>query len=252
MNYFTKPLTCLLVLCLVLFGVAPAGAEFIIDDFGAPVPPVVRVISLLDPDPSLVKTTDLGILGGERDVLLDVAGVPGFITFAGQIGAGTFIFGGSSPGTAATIQYDGLDADIVGPPAALVNAQGLGGVDLTAYGDRFALRFLGIDGGDAQVTDISITVHSPGGFSITLFDTIADSAGPSTYTSPPFASWVVAADPTNVSAIEFRLNYSGAADVDFELDKISIVPEPSAMALCAAGLACLLACVWRRRKQAMP
>ena len=248
MNHFTKPLTCLLVLYLMLFGVAPASAEFIIDDFSAPVPPAVRVISLLDLDPSLVKTADLGILGGERDVLLDVVGVPRWTSFVGEIGAGTFVFGGSSPGTAATIQYDGPDADIVGPPAALINAQALGGVDLTVYGDKFALRFLGIDGGDAQVTGISITVHSPGGFSSTLLDVIPDSAGPSTYTSLPFAAWVITADPTNVSAIEFGLNPFGAADVDFELDKISIVPEPSAMALCAAGLACLLACAWRRRR----
>jgi hypothetical protein len=248
MDHLTKPLTCIVVLCLMLLGVVPASAEFIIDDFSAPANPAIRVISLLDPDPSLVKTTDAGILGGERDVLLDVAGVPRATTFIGEIGGGTFVFGGASPGTAATIQYDGPDADVVGPPAALVNADGLGGIDLTAYGDRFALSFLGIDGGGAQTTGISITVHSPGGTSSTLVDTIPDSAGPSVYTSLPFASWVLAADPTNVSAVEFRLNWAGVADVDFELDKISIVPEPSAIALCAAGLACLLAYVWRRRK----
>jgi hypothetical protein len=246
MNYFTKPLTCLLVLCLTLLGVVPASAEFIIDDFSAPADAEVRVIRFLHPDPSLVKTADAGILGGERDVLLDVVGVPRPISFVGEIGGGTFVFGGASPGTVATIQYDGLDADIVGPPAALVNANGLGGIDLTAYGDRFALSFLSIDGGGAQTTGIEMRVYSPGGAWSAGVGLIPDSGGPFTYTSTPFAAWVL--DPTNVSAIEFRLNAFGAADVDFELDKISIVPEPSAMALCAAGLGCLLACAWRRRK----
>jgi hypothetical protein len=242
MNHFTKPLTCFLVLCLMLFGVVPARAEFIIDDFSAPDNAVVRVINLLHADPSLVKTADPGILGGERDVLLDVMGVARQTSFVGEIGAGTFVFGGSSPGTAATMQYDGLDAD--GLPAALVNAQGLGGVDLTPYGNRFALSFLGIDGGGAQTTGILITVHAAGGGSESIWQWIADSAGPSTFTSGAFPHWAL----SNVSAIEFRINSLGAADVDFELDKISIVPEPSAMALCAAGLACLLACAWRRRK----
>lgn len=248
MNYRAKLLTCLFAVCPILAGLVPARAEFIIDDFSAPAAVQVPVIALLNPDPTLIENVDAGILGGERDLLLDVIGAPKFSSFIGETGAGSFVYRGGSPGTAATLQYDGVDADVVGPPAALVNSHGLGGIDLTVYGDRFALDFLSLDGGNSQFTEIWITVFSPGGVSDLLVDLIPDSAVPFTYTSAPFLGWVVNADPTNVTALDFGLNPIGIADVDFELDKISIVPEPSAIVLCGMGLVCLLGCAWRRRK----
>lgn len=244
MSCYAKHVGCLLAVCLVLSGLVPARAEYIIDNFSAPVAVVVPVIALLDADPTIVETPDPGILGGERDILLDVIGTPGLSSFIGEIGDGSFIYGGSSPGTAASIQYDGLDVD---PPGELVNSGGLGGMDLTLYGDRFALDFLRIDGGDSQFTEIWITVYS-GIYSDLLVELIPDSPGPSTYTSPPLAAWVTNADPTNVTAIEFGLNSIGIADVDFELDAIRVVPEPSTLVLCGLGLVCLLAYARRRRK----
>ncbi len=245
MNQLARQFGCLLALGLVFAASTSARAEYIIDDFSAPVDTVVRVIAWAHPDLSVVETPDAGILGGERDILLDVIGTPGFSSFIGEIGAGSFISGCTSPGTAATIQYDGVDAD---PADALTNSEGLGPVDLTVHGDRFALDFLSLDGGGSQFTEIWITVFSPGGFSDLLVDLIPDSAGPSTYVSPAFGDWVTNADPTNVAAVEFSMNPIGIDDVDFELDTISIVPEPSTLALCVLGLACALGCVWRRRK----
>ncbi len=249
MNYRTKQFACLFAVGVLLAGLAPARADFIIDDFSAPAVLVVPVIALLNPDPTIVQTPGAAILGGERDILLDVIGTPTPGSFIGEIGAGEFRFYGASPGTAATIQYDGSDADILGPPAVLVNSKGLGGVDLTAHGDRFALDFLSLDGGGSQFTEIWITVYSPGPTADLLVELIPDSAVPSTYTSPPFASWIVTADPANVTAIEFSLNPIGIADVDFKLDTISIVPEPSTMVLCALGLACSMGYVCRRRRK---
>lgn len=244
MNQPARQFECLLALGLVFAGAISARAEYIIDDFRAPANTVVRVITFVNPDRSVVETPDAGILGGERDVLLDVIGTPGLTSFIGEIGDGSFVFGGASPGTAATIQYDGVDAD---PADALANASGLGPVDLTVHGDRFSLDFLSLDGGGSQFTEIWMTVYS-GGASDLLVDLIPDNAGPSTYTSPPFADWVATADPANVTALEFSMNPIGINDVDFELDTIRIVPEPSTLALCVLGLACTLACVWRRRK----
>lgn len=249
MNYRTKQFACLFAVCLILFGWVPARAEYIIDDFSAPDPAIVKGITLLgDPDPSVVETPEpplpgTPILGGERDMLLNVIGVARPTSFVGEIGSGSFVFGGSSPGTAATIQYDGDDP---GDPPPLFNSEDLGGVDLTVHGDTFALEFLSIDGGQSQWTKIEIEVHSS--TSTALFTgTIDDSAGPTTYPAP-FAAFSNLGVFSDVTSIEFRINPSGAQDVDFELDTISIVPEPSAMALSALGLACLLGFAWRRRK----
>jgi len=253
MNHLTKRVACLLAVCLIFCVSVPARAEYIIDDFGAPDAAnlEVRVIRWNDPDPSLVQTPsppmpDTPILGGERDILLDVIGVSRLTSFVGGIGDGTFLFNSSSPGTAATIQYDGDDDDPDGPPAALTNFEGLGGLDLTLYGPAFELEFLSIDGGQAQSSDIEIEVHSSTSTALFL-GTIDDSAGPTTYPAP-FAAFSNLGVFSDVTSIEFRINPGGAHDVDFELDTISIVPEPSAMALSALGLACLLGFAWRRRK----
>ena len=246
MNHLTKRFTCLSAVCVILAGLAPARAEYIIDDFSEPGKVEVRVISWKHLDPTLVETPDPGVLGEERDILLDVIGVSRLTSFVGEIGDGTFLFNSSSPGTAATIQYDGDDDDPDGPPAALTNFEGLGGLDLTVYGPAFELEFLSIDGGQSQSSEIEIEVHSS--TSTALFTgTIDDSAGPTTY-PVPFAAFSDLGVFNDVTSIEFRINPGGAQDVDFELDTISIVPEPSAMALSALGLACLLGFAWRRRK----
>ncbi|MHC4179047.1 MAG: hypothetical protein ACYSWU_16155, partial [Planctomycetota bacterium] len=111
MSCLRKQIGCIVAACLIVCGLAPARADFIIDDFDAPnlANLEILVIDFLDPDPTIVQTPDVGILGGERDILLDVIGTPTPTSFVGEIGDGSFVFGGSSPGTAATIQYDGDD-----------------------------------------------------------------------------------------------------------------------------------------------
>ena len=60
----------------LVIGSAAQAAPVVIDDFTTPGAPVAYVITLMSPDPHLVKSGGPGILGGERDLLVDVAGVP--------------------------------------------------------------------------------------------------------------------------------------------------------------------------------
>lgn len=71
---------------------------------------IVPVIDLNDPNPTLVETSDPGILGTQRDILLEVLGVSRLSSFVAEIGEESFIYGGWSPAKAATIQSDGPGA----------------------------------------------------------------------------------------------------------------------------------------------
>lgn len=235
MRILYKTRVPLLVGVLAIAAAAPAGADLIVDDFGE-VALATQVISLLNADPTLASVADPGILGGERDLLLDVMGAAGPVSYSGSVGQGTLAFNSSQPGTAATLQYDGIDADIFGPPAALVNSEGLAGYDFTASGSGLYLDFLSIDGGQAQTTGVQIEVHNGAATSV-FAGTIADAGAPFRYTVP-FAAF---SDPTvftNVTSLTLQINPSGATDVDFVLDQVG-VPEPGTLAFLGLGLALL-------------
>ena len=126
-----KMLVCAVALVLTPWMTGISHADLMIDDFSDPVGERVIIIHNSDLDPTLLKTSSGGgsVLGGERDLLLDVLGVSKATSFSGSIGAGVFEFGSvGDPGTVAVLQYDGLDADVPGHPASLINAEGLGGV----------------------------------------------------------------------------------------------------------------------------
>ncbi|UCG48810.1 MAG: PEP-CTERM sorting domain-containing protein [Phycisphaerales bacterium] len=236
------PTILTVVVCLIL--VQATGAQPVIDDFSVPDPVVAVVINLLDPDPTLIETADalLAAVGGERDILLDVLGVSGPVSFSGSIGGGTFLFNSGARGVAVTLQYDGVDVDMVGPPASLVNSEGLGGADLTSMGSAFFLDFLSIEGGPAQTTGIEIEVHGGGGSAV-FAGQIPDSATPSTFLAP-FSGFSNAGVLQSATSIELRINASGAANVDFELDAVGI-PEPATVCLLGLGSLVLL---WRRHR----
>ena len=235
-----KRLSVLIIAALV----APAArgnlGGLIIDDFSNPVPPRVFTINLTDPDPTLLESSDAGILGGERDVLVDVVGTPQLTSITGLLGDGQFVFNSILPGTMAVLQYDGIDLDGVGP--ALTNSEGLGGIDLTAYGSAFYLDLLSIDGGISNTTGVEIRVHGPASASV-FADVIPDSAGSYRFTAP-FSSFSDASVLSDVTSIEMEINPAGVPNVDFVLNEFA-VPEPTTLLVLGLGGLGLL----RKRRQ---
>jgi hypothetical protein len=227
-----------------------SAAPIVIDDFGQPNPEQFYVIAAINADPLLHKTAHPSILGGERDLLVDVVGSSALTTAAGTVGGGELDFGTSGP-VLGMLQYDGVDADQLLPTRALVNAQGLT-VDLTGGGTNNALRldFDSIDGGPpATPLSYTITLTSPLAGVATRTGTLAETASPQSYLIP-FASFTPSVNFafTNVSSITLTLNGGVTQpDSDFKLSLFAAVPEPHSVALLGIGGVALLVAARKRR-----
>lgn len=203
--------------------------EINVDNFSDPDPNRTFFISAIDPNPLLLQDSGTGILGDQRDLLINVLGVPNPISANGFVGTvavnnGVFNLGtaSSGPGTSATFQYDGVDADTT----ALNNAQALS-VDLVDGGNngfRFDFNFLQVGAG--TTTDLAITATSPGGGTATFNGNITENGGVFSV-FVPFSSFATAGTFTfsNVSSLKFTLNGTGVQDVDLELDQILAVQQ---------------------------
>lgn len=243
----------LLILSLPLFiGITEAsGTPIVIDDFSAPVPAIPYAISLTAVDPLLIEFIDPAVLGGERDLLVDVDGVPGPVSATGTVGEGSYLFGSAGAGVSATLQYDGIDLDIVGPPAQLLNSEGLGGFDLiNSTNTGILLEFASIDGGAGTVLGVVIAAHGVSGTATYIGD-IPENSGPSTYWVP-FAAFTVSGTFTfaELTSLEFEFNPNSVRDVDFQLDAITAVPEPLAVVMLAVGALAVLPRHCRRDRTA--
>lgn len=182
----------------------------------------------------------LEVIGGERDILVDVMGTASPISAAGIIAGPAGLLQLATfgvPGTKMIATYNG------------VNDVGLGGVDVTDSGanSKFVLRFNSIDAGDAVKLDLKVTVGSTGHPPSSKSYTVDESTGwLDRYI--PFSDF--AADLTSVTSLEFAFNDLAVPNVDFELDLIEAVPEPSTLALLfALGAFVCVAGAWRRRKR---
>jgi hypothetical protein len=229
-----------------------SAASIVIDDFNQPNPQQFYVIAAINADPLLHKTVHGSILGGERDLLVDVIGNAALTTAAGTIGGGDLDFGSSGP-VVATMQYDGVDADQLLPTRALVNNQGLA-VDLTGGGTNSAFRldFDSIDGGP-PLTPLSytITLTSPIAGVATRTGTLAETASPLSY-FVPFSAFTQSVNFTfaNVTGITLTLNGGTTQpDADYKLSLFAAVPEPHSIALLGIGGAAFVLAAHRRRSK---
>src|SRR5690606_1540164 len=156
----------LIQVCAVLLAMAIGStqrsadaATVLIDDFTLPDPgdTVIVGVPLVQ-----VAETGLGILGGEREISVEIIGTPNPNSAIFMVGrdsdhmedAFQLATVGLSPAV-ATILYDG------------VGSAGLGGIDLTGGGsnNRFLLQFISNDALPTAGLDIEVTVTSASGSS---------------------------------------------------------------------------------------
>lgn len=247
-------LTAALVGLLSVSGPADA-ANILIDDFSDPVVAVGWAISNADPNPFVVQTpipTPLPAVS-ERDLQVDVIGMPHMFSAVGTVGGGILASGsliGNGSGVAVTtLQYDGLDAG-----SGLANAEKLSGVvgvgtDLTDSGVNlaFEIDFLSVD----RVMEMAFEIHDSMGGSATYANP-AIPAGMNFTHSVAFGAFA-GVDLSKVSSIEMRFNgIANTPDLDFSIDEIRVVgpsvPEPSTAILAGIGVLGMLVTLSRRRR----
>ncbi len=237
---FSRGLFRALAVCfLVASGSFALGETISFDDFSAPTSPDISVIGAIDPNPATVETTHSSIEGDSRDVAFDVSGSPEPVSFVGQVGAGVLAFNSSSPGTTATVTYDGL-----------------GNTNLNALGNAFLFDFLYIDSNINQKLGVQIEVWSGGAIKATspivYFDDSLTSSTEEVWFPVTGLTWDD--DPSalgSASKIVVRLNPGSYEHIDFSLDDFGVgsvvVPEPSTAMLLIGGLLAAMVYVRRRR-----
>jgi SdrD B-like domain len=208
----------------VIGGAVYSANTLNIDSFSDPDPAASWFISALNPNPYFRQDSGAGVLGGQRDLLINVLGAPNPISASGFVGTvslnnGVFNLATATngPGTAATMQYDGTDVDT----SALNNAHGLS-ADLTANGNngiRLDFNFLQV--GVGTTMNFTINATSPGGGTAVFNGVITQSpSGFSLFV--PFSSFATAGTFTfaNVDSLQFTFNPTGVQDADFEINQI--------------------------------
>lgn len=248
--------------CCLAASVSPVRAEMIvIDSFDLPIQGTVFILPLIDGSQwdYLYVAADGSILGEEREISISVSIKldPESVVAAGVIGVdrnvfdgnGTFMFGsqafGGQPnsGSVVTLTYDGLS-----------EGEGeLGSVDLTDGGANtdFALRFTGSDGAVPEGLDVEISAGSSLGGIFTYSGYIPNHSDPFEHFIP-FSEFTAQGDASfsTIDTLTFKFNGDRTPNVDFSLDIVTTVPEPSSVAMFGFGLAVFLGgVVWRRRRR---
>ncbi len=229
---------------------AAHGATIVIDDFSSPSPAAMFSLSGSGATSMLVKQTGDDIVGGERDVLLELLGG----------GSASLLVGddyldmnsGGAAGAVLSLQYDGMGAGDNDTAAGLLNNGGLA-IDLSDGGENhlFQLDFLMLDAGPgADAIDLVIEVSSANG-TASFMGQIDESAGPSSYLID-FSQFQIngSFSWSEVTGIDFVLNAGGQAAVDFVLDSLTVtVPEPTGMLLALPGLVVAAGLGYRNRQR---
>jgi len=165
----------------------------------APAPPTVTLTQV---------TTDQGVLGGERDIILNVlTGPTGRVTTVAVTDNQLSIACPNGSNATVIVQYDGNDGS-----SDLSLNPGLGGIDLTFNN---AVGFFITASSDIQ-TNFAITVYSGNGRSGTVNNFVAGDPTITTDYIIPFSNYTGGVDFTDIVAIELRID--GNANVDFFLE----------------------------------
>lgn len=213
-----------------------SAANVVVDDFSS----FSKATATSGATLAAVSSVSNGVLGGERDLAVQLTGgISKLSVETNAFGSGTLQYAaGAGVVGRAILTYDGIDGSAIAH-----NAQGLGGVDLTADGNsHFLLQ--------------GIVADHPAAFTVLVYD--ASDATGSTWSSAtvvlntlaiatnlhiPFADFTLhgpggAADFTNTGAIQLQIYDSGAKSLDVELDALMIVPEPTAIASLLVAVGC--------------
>ena len=221
-----------------------------IDDFELPFVGDYYLVGLEDSNHTgVVDYTDTtgSIVGGNREVQIDVDGIAepllayGVVGFDHGLSMGILqAFTQYEPGTKFTLLYDGT----IDSPMR---------VDLTDDGSNNALVFAfnSTNGGDdGAMLDLTVTLTNFIGQTTTYEGLVANSIMPDPY-EVLFSEFdsTDASYFNDVTSIEIAFNSDATPCVDFELDSISAVPEPSAYIMLGFGILTLFAHGCLRRKR---
>jgi len=196
--------------------VMTAGA-ILIDGFEIPTPAEPYWVWPPAVNPLTVEHTGPQIIGGQRDMTVEVLGAVGFLSAFGEIGAGNVVLATAEPGTTARWLYAGTAAS----PGLYV--------DLTAGGVNHGLRvdFGGLQiGGAAEETDYRLEVTHPTMGTVSVSGMVHELLDPDDNFIPfslnvPFSAFSAPSGFfTNVYSVEFFINESGIPHMDLELNAI--------------------------------
>lgn len=237
---------------MTLSNLATAGMVTI-DNFNHPDPGNLYVISTQQTNPAVFVEQEPGIMGGEREFQITVNGIPNAFSALGVVMTGEYVFGSAAPGAKVIFQYDGDDQPGSGQAASgnLNNVKGLNkNLGTTNPASSILIEFLALDSGPtANHIDIQVRLTGAGNSTAVYNGSVGDSGVPFDYYIP-YTSFATAGgfSFSSVTSLEFEFNTGLIPYVDFEIDRISAVPEPSTWALAVLGLASLGIAARRRKR----
>jgi hypothetical protein len=231
-----------LSMALGLAWACPARASIVvIDNFSSG---SIAITIPTDPDPSTDTDLAAGIIGGERELVLDQMSSTGlasaFLNQGFQVAGVVSLENGSGSSSVATLTYDGVGS------AGLDDGVGGLGYDLTGMGMNTAL-FLGLISNDNGV-GFQFTLTDADGTVSTVTQTfLSNNVGPQSFL---FSSFAAALDFTAIRIIQLAVTMPTDGDVSFNLlDARSSVPEPTSLMLLGFGVFSLVTGGFVRRNR---